>query len=166
MVREPFVYLDKNYVRLLGGIRESLEAVADLTEHLKIIQLKGRYDNIGEEARVAVEFGAAVLFIDTGKPSDVKTVVDELVRLGLRDNVRIAFGGNIKLEDIDELKSFDIDILDIGRQIVDAPLLDMRLEIVDIRDDVQENHSDGAVRFDEQNRVNDQADNAAKREPQ
>jgi hypothetical protein len=27
----------------------------------------------------------------------------------------------------------DIDILDIGRPIVDAPLLDMRLEIMDIQ---------------------------------
>jgi hypothetical protein len=30
-----------------------------------------------------------------------------------------------------ELKGMDVDILDIGRQIVDAPLLDMRLEVIE-----------------------------------
>lgn len=149
ITREPFVYLDKNYVSILGGIRESLEAVADLTDHLKVVQLKGRYENIAEEARIAVESGASILFIDTGQPSDAKMVVDELIQLGLRDNVGIALGGDIKFEDIDELKLFDIDILDIGRQIVDAPLLDMRLEVADIKDNVREKHSDDEIRFNE-----------------
>ncbi len=52
--------------------------------------------------------------------------------MGLRNRVTIAFGGGVGLEDIDELKRLDIDVLDIGRQIVDAPLLDMRLEIESI----------------------------------
>ena len=34
-----------------------------------------------------------------------------------------------RLEDIEDLKRVDVDILDIGRQIVDAPLLDIRLEV-------------------------------------
>ena len=29
--RDPFLYLDKNYIMMLGGIKESLEAVADLS---------------------------------------------------------------------------------------------------------------------------------------
>jgi nicotinate-nucleotide pyrophosphorylase (carboxylating) len=49
----------------------------------------------------------------------------------MRGKVNIAFGGDIRLGNIDELKTLDIDILDIGRQIVDAPLLDMRLDVVD-----------------------------------
>ena len=36
------------------------------------------------------------------------------------------------METVSELRGLDIDILDIGRGIIDAPLLDMRLEIVDI----------------------------------
>ena len=132
ITREPFVYLDKNYIRILGGVRQSLEAVVSLTDCRKVVQLKGRYGNIAEEACAAAQGGASILFIDTGQPNDVRTVREELVRLGLRGNVEIAFGGNVKLDDIDDLKSLDIDILDIGRQIVDAPLLDMRLEIIDV----------------------------------
>ncbi|MGA2317184.1 MAG: hypothetical protein ABSG71_12500 [Thermodesulfobacteriota bacterium] len=127
---DPFVYLDKNYVEILGGIKESLKAVRDLKTFLKVVQIKGRYKDIVLEACEATEFGADILFIDTGRPSDVKAVVNKLVLLGLRKKVNIAFGGGITLESIDELKTMDIDILDIGRQIVDAPLLDMRMEII------------------------------------
>lgn len=127
---DPFVYLDKNYVEILGGIKESLKAVRDLEPYLKVIQIKGRYKDIALEACEAIEFGADILFIDSGKPSDVSAVVKKLVLLGLRKKVKIAFGGGVTLESIDELKTMDIDILDIGRQIVDAPLLDMRMEIV------------------------------------
>jgi nicotinate-nucleotide pyrophosphorylase (carboxylating) len=132
MDQHPFIYLDKNYVELFGGIKDSLEAVAHLNDYSKVIQLKGRYKDIVLEACEATKFGANILFIDTGRPNNVKLVIEKLRLLGLRSKVKIAFGGNVKLEDIDELKALDLDILDIGRQIVDAPLLDMRLEIVKI----------------------------------
>ena len=96
--------------------------------------LTGRHKSVVEEAREAVEFGADILHIDTGNTGDVDCVVRELVRLGLRNRVCIAFSGSIRLEDVDELRSMDVDILDIGRQIVDAPLLDMRLEVIETRE--------------------------------
>lgn len=133
MVPGPFVYLDKTYIELLGGIRESLAAVAHLQAHAKVVQVKGRYGAVASEAREAAEHGADIVFIDTGRAGDVPPVTACLARLGLRDTVRLAFGGGVDLEDVEALKALDIDILDIGRQIVDAPLLDMRLEIVDPR---------------------------------
>jgi len=131
MSRHPFVYLDKNYIKLLGGIRASLEAVAGLRDREKVAQLKGRYADIVSEAHEAVQFGADILHIDTGNSEDVRQVVRELIRLGIRDSVTIAYSGNIRLDDMERLKTLDIDILDIGRQIVDAPLLDMRMEVID-----------------------------------
>jgi nicotinate-nucleotide pyrophosphorylase (carboxylating) len=125
----PFIYLDKNYIRILGGITASLNAVAGLPEHEKVVQLKGRYQDIAREACAAVAEGADLLHIDTGQPDDVTHVSQALTRLGLRRRVRIAFGGNVRLEDMNRLRALDIDILDIGRQIVDAPLLDMRMEV-------------------------------------
>jgi nicotinate-nucleotide pyrophosphorylase (carboxylating) len=129
--QEPFIFLDKNYVKMLGGISESLRAVADLNGHLRVVQLKGFSGDIALEACEAVEQGADIVFIDSGKHDDLKRVGEKLRESGLRDHVRIAFGGGIRLEDIESLKSLDVDILDIGRQIVDAPLLDMRLEVVE-----------------------------------
>lgn len=128
--REPFVYLDKNYIKILGGIGKALQAVSSMTDRKKVAQIKGRNGNILAEVCEAVEFGADILHIDTGNTGDAETVVKELERLGFRRRVSIAFGGNVRLEDVDELRRMDVDILDIGRQIVDAPLLDMRLEVI------------------------------------
>jgi len=126
----PFIYLDKNYIQLLGGIKSSLRAVHHLKGYLKVIQLKGRYRSIADEACEAAEYGADVLFIDTGELRDLKSVAERFLHEGLRARVKIAFGGGIRLEDLDALKAQDVDVLDIGRQIVDAPLLDMRLEVL------------------------------------
>lgn len=126
----PFVYLDKNYVEMLQGIRGCLEAASGLNGYAKVVQLKGRYADIAREACEAASNGAAIVFIDTGNREDISRVSTALRDTGLRENVRIAFAGNIKPEDMAELKSMDVDILDIGRAIVDAPLLDMRMEVI------------------------------------
>jgi len=132
--QEPFLFLDKNYVKMLGGVSESLRAVADLKGHVRVVQLKGAYGDIALEACEAVEHGADIVFIDSGKHDDLKRVGEKLRQSGLRDRVKIAFGNGIRLEDIESLKSLDVDILDIGRQIVDAPLLDMRMEVIHVGD--------------------------------
>jgi len=127
----PFLYLDKNYVKMLGGIAEALKAVALLAGYVRVVQLKGHHREIALEADEAVTHGADILFVDSGQWADLRTVSDRLKQEGLRERVRIAFGGSIRLEDIDGLKALDVDILDVGRHIVDAPLLDMRLEVVE-----------------------------------
>jgi nicotinate-nucleotide pyrophosphorylase (carboxylating) len=130
IIPEPFIYLDKNYVEMLGGVEGCLEAASGMNGLMRVVQLKGRYKDIAREACEAARCGAAVVFIDTGLREDIGRVSAALSQLGLRKSVRIAFAGNIKLEDIEGLKSMDVDILDIGRAIVDAPLLDMRLEVI------------------------------------
>ncbi len=129
--QDPFVYLDKNYTEILGGIEASLQAVESLKTYVKVIQLKGRFDDIVDEALQAVAYGAGILHIDTGNRSDISNITAVLRERGEREKVKIAFGGGIKLEDMDELKQLDVDLLDIGRRIVDAPLLDMRMEVID-----------------------------------
>lgn len=126
----PFAYLDKNYIELLGGITQSLQAISHLDPCSKVVQIKGRYKDIGSEACEAAEAGADIIFIDTGHPEDITTVSERLGRLGLRERVAIAFGGGLNLEAVKTLKALDLDIIDIGRQIVDAPILEMRMEIV------------------------------------
>jgi nicotinate-nucleotide pyrophosphorylase (carboxylating) len=128
--RDPFLYLDKNYVKMLGGIKGCLQAVAHLNGYVRVVQLKGDGRAIDDEACEAIEYGADILFVDSGSQTDLTRISSRLRRLGLRERVKIAFGGNIRLEDIDAIKSLDVDILDIGRQIVDAPLLDMRMEVI------------------------------------
>ena len=70
-----------------------------------------------------------ILFIDTGNVGDIDNVASRIRGVGRRDHVDIAFGGDIRIEDIEKLKSIDVDILDIGRAIIDAPLLDLKYEV-------------------------------------
>ena len=68
--------------------------------------------------------------IDTGRREDIRKVDLILRKKGLRKNVKIAFGGNIQLEDLKEMKKMPVEIVNIGKSIVDAPLLNMRMDVV------------------------------------
>jgi len=130
MADGPFLYLDKNYLRILGGIRRALEATANLSDYACVVQVRGEQRAIADEAAEAAEGGAAILMLDTGDPEDIDRVAARLRALGLRDGVRLAFAGGIALEDIEALAARDVDILDVGTAIVDAPLLPLRFDVV------------------------------------
>lgn len=125
----PFLYLDKNFVRMLGGIEKTMLAVASIPDTLKVIQLKGEYGDIAKEAVTAVYGGAGILMIDTGNLDDFERVQDALIKAGLRPKVKLAFAQGIKVEDIPSLRGRGIEILDIGMSIIDAPLLDMKMDV-------------------------------------
>lgn len=126
----PFIYLDKNYVKIFGGVKESLLSIKEFINYTKIIQLKSRGKKLGEEACCAVRLGANIIMIDTGLRQDVSLVDLTLKKQGLRNKVKIAFSGNIGLRDLKDLRKLPVDIVDIGKSIVDAPLLDIRMDII------------------------------------
>lgn len=134
ITRVNFVYLDKNFVRMLGGIRQTLIATSHIKDHEKVIQIKGHYNDIETEAIEAAEAGAHIVFIDTGEMADIDKVSSALKAKALRDKVVLAYSGNVRLEDIPALRQTDIDRVDIGRAIVDAPLLDMKIDVIGIQD--------------------------------
>jgi len=131
---DPFIYLDKNYVRMLGGITKALHGVDHLVGYQKVIQIQGHEADIGLEAREAADSKADIIFVDTGRPGDIGIVAKALDDMGLRDAVRIAFGRNVRPEDIDGFRDVPVDILEIGRPIIDAPLLDLRMQVIEVRD--------------------------------
>ena len=126
----PFIYLDKNYVKILGGVEKSLKSVKTFKECKIVIQLQGEQAELRKEALLAVQKGADIIMLDTGRIKDIAIIDSELKAKALRDGIQIAFGGNVRLEDLKELKKMPLEIVDIGRAIVDAPLLDMRMEII------------------------------------
>ncbi len=129
MAEHPMVYLDKNYVRMLGGLREALGAVSHLGDHQKVVQLTGEESSLFEEAQLAISLGATTVFVDTGVPADIKPVVEALEAKGARDRVTVAFAGGVRHGELDELIRLGADAVCVGRAIIDAPLLDMRLTV-------------------------------------
>lgn len=128
MAHQPFVYLDKNYVRIFGSLEKTLDAVAPMNRPI-VIQVRGETGPIGKEAVSVAQRGAAVIMVDTGKIDDLETVSSELRRAGLRDRVDLAFAGNLKPDDLSALIGRDLDAVDIGYGIVDAPCLPMRFDV-------------------------------------
>jgi nicotinate-nucleotide pyrophosphorylase (carboxylating) len=98
------------------------------------VQIKGRHKDIALEACEAAELKADIIFVDSGQPGDLRQIVNLLNHKGLKDRVKIAFSGSVKIEDIDRFKDLPVDILEIGRPIVDAPLLDLKLEVVEVKE--------------------------------
>ena len=128
---KPFVYLDKNYVRILGGVSKALQAVASLGR-ITAIQIRGETGTVEEEAIEAAYGGAAIVMVDTGRREHLVSVNKALRNKKLRSQVEIAFAGNISLDDIESLHHEDVDVVDIGYAILDAPCLPMRFDVTGI----------------------------------
>lgn len=146
---EPMVYLDKNYVEMLGGIQSSLRAAEQLGDRKKVIQIRGKYENgdIVREAFSAVSAGADIVFVDTGRLSDIRKVCEVLLpalrswkeEFGYRD-VKLAYAGGVSFEQLEELRGLGVDIVGVGRAIIDAPLLDMHMDVVKVESDEDHRH--------------------------
>lgn len=126
----PFAYIDKNMARILGGPVAAV-AVARGLPGRKVVQLGGG-DTLGETACELASAGADIIFVDTGDRSDVALVDGALRDTGMRGSVQLAFAGGIKPVDLDGLAELGVDIVDVGRAIVDAPLVDMHLAVLDV----------------------------------
>ena len=128
---EPFVYLDKNYVRILGGVRKAVQAVLPLNRAV-VVQIRGETSPVEMEAIEAVQAGASVVMVDTGNRENLGKVTQTLKDKGLRSRVRIAFAGNISFKGLESLGPMDLDIVDIGYAILDAPCLPMRFDVIEV----------------------------------
>jgi len=129
----PFLYIDKNFVRMHGSLEATMAAANSFEAGTKIVQVRGEYDDIADEAALVAAQGAAIIFVDSGRIADAERAIAALKERGLRSRVQVAFAGGVQLDDIERLAEIGVDIVDIGRPIVDAPLLDMRLDVDAVR---------------------------------
>jgi nicotinate-nucleotide pyrophosphorylase (carboxylating) len=68
--------------------------------------------------------------IDTGALSDLRETDAALRSRGLRDRVLVAFGGGVRCDDLADVAGAGAQIVDMGRAVLDAPLWDLRLEVI------------------------------------
>ena len=128
---EPMVYLDKNYIIMIGGVDKALRTVKSCKElsGLKtVVQAKGIIDDVGVECWMAGSEGADYLYLDTGRIEDLD------VLMGAMNYVphvpKLIFGGNVSLKMINTLKKYPLCKVGVGKAIMDAPMLDMKLNVV------------------------------------
>jgi nicotinate-nucleotide pyrophosphorylase (carboxylating) len=130
LIDQPFVYLDKNYVRMFGSITGVVERARGIDGRTAAVQIRGDTGLISQEAGEAFKAGAGVLMVDTGNIADLHAVVDAASREGFRERVKIAFAGGVTSLSLDEVIAAGADIVDVGRSVIDAPLLDFRLDVL------------------------------------
>ena len=131
ILEDHFVYLDKNYVRILGGVRRAVQSAVSLGREI-VVQVRGETGSVEEEAVAAAQAGAGVVMVDTGQQDDLSRVIRTLATKGLRSRVKIAFAGNITLEELDTLSQMDLEAVDIGYAVLDAPCLPMRFDVIKV----------------------------------
>ncbi len=123
------VYLDKNYIKMLGGIENTLNAVKRFQNCEKVIQIKGDFSSIEDETRIALNGGATIIMVDTGRIEDIAQAKKAINAFAERDKIKLAYAGGVVLEDVPKYPGYGVDILCVGKEIIDAPLLDMKLDI-------------------------------------
>jgi nicotinate-nucleotide pyrophosphorylase (carboxylating) len=125
LVEGDFVYVGKNAVIMLGGVDAAIKAGVAVGHGPVAVQVKSV-----EEAVSSVRTGAGIIMVDTADLADLADVHAELTRLGLRQNVRLAFGGGVRLQDLVPAAQAGADAVDVGRAILDAPMLDLRMRVL------------------------------------
>ena len=125
LVPGEFVYVSKNAVALLGDVDAAIRAAIAVDHGPVAVQVKDV-----EEALYAARAGAGVIMVDTGVLGDLGAVHDALRACGLRDRLTLAFGGGVRLEDLERAWQLGAQAVDVGRAILDAPLLDLRMRVV------------------------------------
>lgn len=132
MSERPFLYLDKNYIRIFGGVAKALDGCRHIPDRVRVVQLRGENESIAKEAKDACEHGAQILMVDTGRLEDVREAWQTVCGLHMEDQVELAFAGDITLEEIPHLVGEHVRKLCVGRAIIDAPMLDMKFDVIDV----------------------------------
>jgi nicotinate-nucleotide pyrophosphorylase (carboxylating) len=119
-----FVYTDKNALKLFGSIEKVVRAGLAVGHGGVSIQVKNAADAV-----VAAKAGATAIMVDTGRIEDLATARRDLIEHGLRPRVTLAFSGGVRIQDLPQIRAVGADAVDIGRAILEAPLLDLRFDV-------------------------------------
>jgi nicotinate-nucleotide pyrophosphorylase (carboxylating) len=121
-----FVYVDKNAVRLLGSIDAAVAAARAAGHGPVAVQVGGP-----AEAVTAARAGAGAAVVDTGSLADLAAADRSLRAAGLRPALVLAFAGGVTMDMLARARAAGADVVDIGRDILNAPLLDLRFDVVE-----------------------------------
>jgi nicotinate-nucleotide pyrophosphorylase (carboxylating) len=126
LVAGEFIYVSKNAVRLIGSVSAAISAGRALNHGPVAVQVC----NV-EETLFAARAGAGIVMVDTAQLQDLADAHRALIDAQLRDRVVLAFGGGVRIEDLVPAHEAGAQAVDVGRAILDAPLLDMRMEVLE-----------------------------------
>ncbi|MHC1579053.1 MAG: carboxylating nicotinate-nucleotide diphosphorylase [Candidatus Alkanophagales archaeon] len=86
-----------------------------------------------EDAIRAAELGVDIIMLDNMPADEVRRVVEELRRRGLRDRVILEVSGEVNLENVADFAATGVDVISVGMLTHSARAIDFSLEIVEVR---------------------------------
>ncbi|SHN15542.1 hypothetical protein [Cryptosporangium aurantiacum] len=126
LIDGEFVYVDKNVVRLLGGVEAAAAGAAKLDHGPSAVQVTSAADAVR-----AARAGVGIVMVDTGDLATLTAAHRELDAAGLRGTVVLAFAGGVTSDDLVAVWRAGAEVVDLGRAILDAPLWDLHVEVAD-----------------------------------
>jgi nicotinate-nucleotide pyrophosphorylase (carboxylating) len=124
LLPDPFVYIDKIAVALLGGVAAAVAAGRALAAGPVSVQVGG-----ADDALVAARAGAGAVMVDTGRIEDLAAADAALRDAQRRDQVQLAFAGGVDATELPAIAAAGAEVVDLGRAILGRPILDLHLEL-------------------------------------
>ena len=130
ILERPFVYLDGTHVRVLGGLGPAVRHARALDGRAVVVKLRGETAPVAAEAEEAAAAGAELLMIDTGAVADVARAVERLASSAADARAAVGFVGGVDALALPAAVAAGAAVVEVGRAVLDAPLIDFRLDVV------------------------------------
>lgn len=115
-----------DHVRLVGSIGEAVRRVRGVSFSKKIeIEVNNAGDAV-EAARAGVD----IVMLDNVSPAEARRAAEQLERAGLRRGILLEVSGGISPENIAAYATTGVDIISSSYMTMQAPALDMNLEVM------------------------------------
>ncbi|WP_405305815.1 carboxylating nicotinate-nucleotide diphosphorylase [Methanobrevibacter sp.] len=123
---DDMVLIKDNHIAVCGSPLDALLKAKENTSFSKKIEIE--VETL-DDAIACVENGADIVMLDNMSGEEVKEVIDELIRLNIRQNSLIEVSGGITKENILDYVEYGVDIISIGALTHSSRSLNFSLRI-------------------------------------
>lgn len=120
-----FVLIKDNHLKLVSSVSEAVKRAREMGLSDKIeIEVSNK-----SEAIAAAEAGADIVMLDNFEPYETKAAVKALEEAGFQEKITIEASGGIDSSNVKEYAKSGVDIISSSYMTMQAPALDIKLEI-------------------------------------
>lgn len=123
------VIIKDNHLAVIGDVSRAVKLAREGVSFMHRVDVEVQSL---EDAIKAAEAGADVVMLDNMSPEQVRGVVEELRRRGLRDRVIVEVSGGITPENLREYASLDVDVISTSYITMNPVRVDVSLEFVEV----------------------------------
>ncbi len=123
---DQLILIKDNHIAIVGSVKKAVQMAKSKYGDRKIECEVTDYNGILD----AIESGSDIVMLDNFSPNDVRSSLEKIERLGLREKIIIEVSGGIRLDNLYEYASAKPDVISIGSLTHSFRSVDYSLEIV------------------------------------